>query len=164
MTLLSFTAGSLVVYGIQHFVSIIGSLVLIPLVIVPAMGGDDVSGCAESMKSIMCNWSAFKTIVLAVSVLLQKDTAYVVSTVLFVSGISTLLHSSFGSRLPLIQGASFVYLAPALAIINSSDFASIGNNVRPNTHYIPRFCWFHLKLSLVSIGAFIYFPLCFIEI
>ena len=44
MTLPSFDAGSLVVYGIQQFVSIIGSLVLIPLVIVPAMGGDDVSG------------------------------------------------------------------------------------------------------------------------
>lgn len=32
------------VYGIQHYISIIGSLVLIPLVIVPAMGGTHVSG------------------------------------------------------------------------------------------------------------------------
>lgn len=88
----------LVLYGIQHFVSMIGSLILIPLVIVPAMGGSD------------------------------KDTAYVVSTVFLVSGISTLLHSFFGSRLPLVQGTSFVYLAPALAIINSSEFSSIGNN------------------------------------
>ncbi|MCO5550931.1 hypothetical protein L7F22_004425 [Adiantum nelumboides] len=89
---------SLVLYGIQHYVSMIGSLILIPLVIVPAMGGDD------------------------------KDTAYVVSTVLLVSGISTLLHSFLGSRLPLVQGTSFVYLAPALVIINSSEFTSIGVN------------------------------------
>lgn len=89
---------SLVLYGIQHYASLIGSLILIPLVLVPAMGGDD------------------------------KDTAYVVSTVMLVSGISTLLHSFFGSRLPLVQGTSFVYLAPALAIINSSEFTSIGNN------------------------------------
>lgn len=31
------------VYGIQHYVSILGSLILIPLVIVPAMGGSHVS-------------------------------------------------------------------------------------------------------------------------
>jgi len=31
------------VYGIQHYLSILGSLILIPLVIVPAMGGSHVS-------------------------------------------------------------------------------------------------------------------------
>jgi len=31
------------VYGIQHYVSILGSLILIPLVMVPAMGGSRVS-------------------------------------------------------------------------------------------------------------------------
>jgi len=31
------------VYGIQHYFSILGSLILIPLVIVPAMGGSHVS-------------------------------------------------------------------------------------------------------------------------
>ncbi|KAL7198324.1 hypothetical protein ACSBR2_020764 [Camellia fascicularis] len=79
----------------------LGSLVLIPLVIVPAMGGT------------------------------YEDTANVVSTVLFVSGVTTLLHTSFGSRLPLIQGPSFVYLAPALAIINSPEFLGLnGNNFK----------------------------------
>ncbi|XVE59519.1 hypothetical protein DITRI_Ditri05aG0052400 [Diplodiscus trichospermus] len=60
-----------------------------------------------------------------------EDTANVVSTVLFVSGVTTLLHSFFGSRLPLIQGPSFVYLAPALAIINSPEFQVLnGNNFK----------------------------------
>lgn len=59
----------------------------------------------------------------------QDDTSYVVSTVLFVSGITTLLHTSFGTRLPLIQGPSFVYLAPALVIINSPEFLGLSTNV-----------------------------------
>ncbi|GMG98476.1 hypothetical protein Nepgr_000316 [Nepenthes gracilis] len=88
-------------YGIQHYLSMLGSLVLIPLVIVPAMGGS------------------------------HEDTANVVSTVLFVSGLTTLLHTFFGTRLPLIQGPSFVYLAPALAIINSPEFQKLnGNNFK----------------------------------
>lgn len=88
-------------YGFQHFLSMLGSLILVPLVIVPAMGGT------------------------------YEDTANVVSTVLFISGVTTLLHISFGSRLPLIQGPSFVYLAPALAIINSPEFLGLnGNNFK----------------------------------
>ncbi|XP_050214329.1 nucleobase-ascorbate transporter 12 [Mercurialis annua] len=88
-------------YGFQHYLSMLGSLILIPLVIVPAMGGS------------------------------YEDTAIVVSTVLFVSGVTTLLHTFFGSRLPLIQGPSFVFLAPALVIINSPEFQGLsGNNFR----------------------------------
>ncbi|CAN8247163.1 unnamed protein product [Cochlearia groenlandica] len=82
-------------YGLQHYLSMIGSLILVPLVIVPAMGGS------------------------------HEDIANVVSTVLFVCGITTLFHTSFGSRLPLIQGPSFVFLAPALAIINSPEFQGL---------------------------------------
>ncbi|GAB4824754.1 Nucleobase-ascorbate transporter 12 [Ancistrocladus abbreviatus] len=85
-------------YGVQHYISILGSLILIPLVIVPAMGGS------------------------------YEDTANVVSTVLFVSGVTTLLHTFFGTRLPLIQGPSFVYLAPALAVINSPEFQKLNGN------------------------------------
>ncbi|KAI5070170.1 hypothetical protein GOP47_0014513 [Adiantum capillus-veneris] len=88
----------LVFYGLQHYLSIIGSIILIPLVIVPAMGGSD------------------------------EDTARVVSTVLLITGLATLMHTFLGSRLPLIQGPSFVYLAPALAIINSKEFQSISTD------------------------------------
>ncbi|KZV25520.1 nucleobase-ascorbate transporter 12 [Dorcoceras hygrometricum] len=88
-------------YGFQHYLSMLGSLVLVPLVIVPAMGGT------------------------------YEDTGNVVSTVLFMSGVTTLMHTSLGSRLPLIQGPSFVYLAPALAIINSPEFLGLsGNNFK----------------------------------
>ncbi|OMO56293.1 Xanthine/uracil/vitamin C permease [Corchorus capsularis] len=87
--------GALLYYGLQHFLSLAGSLIFIPLVMVPSMGGTD------------------------------KDTATVISTMLLVSGITTILHSYFGTRLPLVQGSSFVYLAPALVISNSRDFRNL---------------------------------------
>ncbi|KAG6474010.1 hypothetical protein ZIOFF_067933 [Zingiber officinale] len=85
-------------YSLQHYLSILGSLILIPLVIIPAMGGT------------------------------HEDTSAVVSTVLLISGLTTLLHTFFGTRLPLVQGPSYVYLAPALAIINSPEFQGLKEN------------------------------------
>ena len=75
---------------------------------------------------------------------LQEDTARVVSTVLLITGLSTLMHTFLGSRLPLIQGASFVYLAPALAIINSAEFQSIGTNVCLKNQII--YCYIMLSI------------------
>lgn len=40
------TAVPLIYYGLQHYLSLVGSLVLIPLVMVPVMGGTDVSICS----------------------------------------------------------------------------------------------------------------------
>ncbi|XP_062178325.1 nucleobase-ascorbate transporter 11 [Alnus glutinosa] len=85
----------LIYYGLQHYLSLAGSLVFIPLIIVPAMGGTD------------------------------KDTATVISTMLLVSGITTIMHSYFGTRLPLVQGSSFVYLAPALVIMNAREYRNL---------------------------------------
>ncbi|CAN6218855.1 unnamed protein product [Urochloa humidicola] len=88
----------LIFYGIQHYLSIAGSLVFVPLILVPTMGGSD------------------------------EDTATVISTMLLVSGLSTILHTFLGSRLPLVQGSSFVYLAPALVIANSEEFRNLSEN------------------------------------
>ncbi|XP_047978726.1 nucleobase-ascorbate transporter 11 isoform X2 [Salvia hispanica] len=88
----------IIFYGLQHYLSLAGSLIFIPLIIIPAMGGTD------------------------------KDTATVISTMLLLSGITTILHSYFGTRLPLVQGSSFVYLAPALAIMNSREFRNLTEN------------------------------------
>ncbi|KAI3508649.1 hypothetical protein L1887_23658 [Cichorium endivia] len=89
---------SLMYYGMQHYLSLAGSLIFIPLIIVPAMGGTD------------------------------KDTATVISTIMLVSGLTTILHSYFGTRLPLVQGSSFVFLAPALVISNSHDYRNLTQN------------------------------------
>ncbi|XP_010446597.1 PREDICTED: nucleobase-ascorbate transporter 11-like [Camelina sativa] len=88
----------LIYYGLQHYLSLVGSLVFIPLVIVPAMDGSD------------------------------KDTAAVISTMLLLTGLTTILHSYFGTRLPLVQGSSFVYLAPVLVVINSEEFRNLTEN------------------------------------
>ncbi|KAF0919872.1 hypothetical protein E2562_032157 [Oryza meyeriana var. granulata] len=105
------------VYGFQHYISMLGSIILIPLVMVPAMGGS------------------------------PDDMAAVVSTVLFVSGMTTLLHTFCGTRLPLVQGPSFVYLAPALAIINSPEFFGLNDN---NFKHIMK----HLQGAIIIGGAF----------
>lgn len=47
--LASLIAVPLIYYGLQHYLSLVGSLVLIPLVMVPAMGGTDVSLCLYVM-------------------------------------------------------------------------------------------------------------------
>ncbi|XP_065873461.1 nucleobase-ascorbate transporter 11 [Euphorbia lathyris] len=88
----------LLYYGLQHYLSLAGSLIFIPLIIVPAMGGTD------------------------------KDTATVISTMLLISGITTILHSYFGTRLPLVQGSSFVYLAPALVIMNATEYRNLSEH------------------------------------
>lgn len=88
----------LILYGLQHYLSLAGSLIFIPVIIVPAMGGTD------------------------------RDTATVISTMLLLSGITTILHTYFGTRLPLVQGSSFVYLAPALVIMNSREFRNLNEN------------------------------------
>uniref|UniRef100_A0ACD5VVA4 Uncharacterized protein n=1 Tax=Avena sativa TaxID=4498 RepID=A0ACD5VVA4_AVESA len=106
-----------VVFGFQHYISMLGSIILVPLVMVPAMGGS------------------------------ADDTAAVVSTVLLVSGITTLLHTLFGTRLPLVQGPSFVYLAPALAIINSPEFFGLNDN---NFKHIMK----HLQGAIIIGGVF----------
>ncbi|KAL3845123.1 hypothetical protein ACJIZ3_002526 [Penstemon smallii] len=85
----------IIFYGLQHYLSLAGSLIFIPLIVVPAMGGTD------------------------------KDTATVISTMLLLSGMTTILHTFFGTRLPLVQGSSFVYLAPVLAIMNSREFRNL---------------------------------------
>ncbi|XP_059307397.1 nucleobase-ascorbate transporter 11 [Lycium ferocissimum] len=88
----------LMYYGLQHYLSLAGSLIFIPLIIVPTMGGSD------------------------------KDMANVVSTMLLVSGLTTILHTYFGTRLPLVQGSSFVYLAPALVIMNSEEYRNLAEH------------------------------------
>ncbi|CAL1261637.1 unnamed protein product [Larinioides sclopetarius] len=43
---------------------------------------------------------------------------YLISTTFFVSGIATFLQSTFGARLPIVQGCSMTFLVPLLAILH----------------------------------------------
>jgi nucleobase transporter 1/2 len=49
------TAALLVYYGLQHYLSMAGSLIFIPLIIVPAMGGTDVSIVSHGYHAVFYN-------------------------------------------------------------------------------------------------------------
>ncbi|KAL7085329.1 hypothetical protein ACP275_14G275700 [Erythranthe tilingii] len=83
--------------GFQHYLLALGSIVLIPSMVVHQMGGND------------------------------KDKAKVVQTLLFVSGLNTLLHSFFGTRLPSVIGGSYAFLIPVTSIIHSKKYTLIQN-------------------------------------
>ncbi|KNA10028.1 hypothetical protein SOVF_148190 [Spinacia oleracea] len=76
----------------------LGTSVMIPTMIVPAMGGSD------------------------------GEKARVIQTLLFVAGINTLLQALFGTRLPAVVGGSFAYLIPVAYIINDSSLQRIQDN------------------------------------
>lgn len=52
------------------------------------------------------------------------NTALLISSVMLCSGVATLLQSTYGSRLPIIQGVSFSFLAAFFAIIASVQQAA----------------------------------------
>ncbi|KOM33757.1 hypothetical protein LR48_Vigan01g331300 [Vigna angularis] len=74
--------------GFQHYIVMLGTTVLIATTLVPAMGGN------------------------------HGDKARVIQSLLFMSGLNTLLQTWFGSRLPTVMGGSFAFLLPVLSIIN----------------------------------------------
>ncbi len=76
-----------IVLGIQHVLTMFGSTVAVPLMLGPAMGMD------------------------------TTGIAILISSVMLCSGVATLIQSTFGSRLPIIQGVSFSFLAAFFLII-----------------------------------------------
>ncbi|XP_009675872.1 solute carrier family 23 member 1 [Struthio camelus] len=79
-----------ILLGIQHFLTAMGGLVAIPLI----------------LSKELC---------------LQHDLltqSHLISTIFFVSGICTLLQVFFGVRLPIIQGGTFAFLTPTLAMLS----------------------------------------------
>ncbi|KAG7010399.1 Nucleobase-ascorbate transporter 1, partial [Cucurbita argyrosperma subsp. argyrosperma] len=72
-----------------------GTNVMIPSLIVPAMGGDN------------------------------GDKARVIQTLLFVAGLNTLLQALFGTRLPAVVGGSFAYVVPIAYIVGDSSLQRI---------------------------------------
>lgn len=80
--------------GIQHYLTALGGLVAIPLI----------------LSKALC---------------LEHDTlaqSHLISTIFFVSGICTLLQVLFGVRLPILQGGTFAFLTPSLAMLSLPDW------------------------------------------
>lgn len=58
-----------------------------------------------------------------------------ISTIIFVSGIATLLQSTLGVRLPIIQGGTFSLLVPTFAILSLPEWQCPDKEVIANMTY-----------------------------
>jgi solute carrier family 23 (nucleobase transporter), member 1 len=81
-----------VALGFQHYLTMFGSTVAIPLILAPAFGIDP----STEQGGI--------------------DLAKLMATMFFVSGITTLLQTTWGNKLPIVQGGTFSFLGPTFAI------------------------------------------------
>ncbi|MBN3278567.1 S23A2 protein, partial [Polyodon spathula] len=74
---------------LQHYILAFGGIIAVPLILAePMCFGDN-----NSVKSQL------------------------ISTIFLVSGLCTLLQTTFGTRLPILQGGTFSFLTPTLAIL-----------------------------------------------
>ncbi|ELT96003.1 hypothetical protein CAPTEDRAFT_113409 [Capitella teleta] len=101
-----------VVLGFQHFLTMFGGTLSIPLILAPMMciGNDTIA------------------------------TAEILGTILFVGGLVTCLQSTIGSRLPIIQSGSFAFLIPATIILQLDKYKCpmiIGNSISLNNSISP---------------------------
>lgn len=90
-----------VILGLQHYLTMFGSTVAIPLLLAPALG---ITNPVEK--------------------------GWLIATMFFVSGITTLLQTTWGNRLPIVQGGTFSFLAPTFAICGMAALANAGWEVR----------------------------------
>ncbi|XP_068668877.1 nucleobase-ascorbate transporter 1-like isoform X2 [Aristolochia californica] len=86
-----------ILLAFQNYILMLGTSVMIPSSLVPLMGGND------------------------------GDKIRVIQTLLFVSGINTLLQALFGTRLPTVVGGSFAYVIPIIYITGDSSLQRISD-------------------------------------
>ena len=90
------------VLGLQHYLTMFGSTLAIPLILSEPLGLKD--------KPVELGW--------------------LIATMFFVSGITTLLQTTWGNRLPIVQGGTFSFLAPTIAICGMAALNNAGWEVR----------------------------------
>ncbi|MAT69920.1 MAG: xanthine permease [Planctomycetaceae bacterium] len=95
--------GRAIVLGMQHVLTMFGSTVAVPLLFGPVLWP-----IPEGLPQNLANELATRQL---------ANTATLISSVMLCSGVATMLQSTFGSRLPIIQGVSFSFLAAFFAII-----------------------------------------------
>ncbi|GBP77126.1 hypothetical protein EVAR_99371_1 [Eumeta japonica] len=75
--------------ALQHYLTMIGAIVAIPFILCPAL----------------CMLET------------DPDRSNIISTMIFVTGLVTWLQTTFGCRLPIVQGGTISFLVPTLAIL-----------------------------------------------
>lgn len=93
--------------GFQHYLTMIGGTIAFPLIIVPAM-------CVEEDDPVKSS---------------------IVSTIVFVSGMVTMLQTTFGIRLPIIQGGTPSFLVPTFAILSLPEWQCPAKEIMSNMTY-----------------------------
>ncbi|MDG2383152.1 MAG: solute carrier family 23 protein [Pirellulaceae bacterium] len=78
-----------IVLALQHVLTMFGATVSVPLLLGPSMGMD------------------------------RQQISLLISSVMLCSGLATLLQTTVGSRLPIVQGISFSFLAAFFAVIDA---------------------------------------------
>ncbi len=91
-----------VAFGLQHYLTMFGSTVAIPLILSAPLGIDK--------DPVALGW--------------------LIGTMFFVSGITTLLQTTWGNRLPIVQGGTFSFLTPAITICGMVALKDAGWEVR----------------------------------
>ncbi|KAL5007387.1 hypothetical protein ScPMuIL_016193 [Solemya velum] len=98
-----------VILGFQHYLTAFGSTITVPLVLASHFClASDVVGISE-----------------------------VISTIFFVSGLCTLLQTTVGVRLPIVQGATFAFLTPTIAVLSSPQWSCPYNAKDANLTLLP---------------------------
>lgn len=87
--------------GLQHYLTMFGSTLAVPLLLAPKLGITN-----------------------------PVEVGWLIGTMFFVSGIATLLQTTLGNRLPIVQGGTFSMLAPAMAICGMAGLSEVGWEVR----------------------------------
>jgi len=87
--------------GFQHYLTMFGSTVAIPLILSAPLG-----------------------------ITKGHDLALLIATMFFISGVTTLLQTTFGNRLPIVQGGTFSFLGPTFAICGMATLAGTGWEVK----------------------------------
>ncbi|MEM8944355.1 MAG: solute carrier family 23 protein [Planctomycetota bacterium] len=102
-----------IVLALQHVLTMFGSTVAVPLIFGPLLWPVPES-LPEAVSAELLN-------------LQLTNTALLISSVMLCSGVATLLQSTYGSRLPIIQGVSFSFLAAFFVIVASAQTESAPN-------------------------------------
>lgn len=102
----------------------LGTTVIVSSTIVPLMGGGNVRKQGFNSNPF-CYFVYFFLIhsMYGLFELKQAEKAEVINTLLFVSGLNTLLQTFFGTRLPVVIGGSYVFIIPAVSIALSSRYS-----------------------------------------
>ena len=91
----------------QHVLTMFGSTVAVPLIFGPRLWPVP-EGLSEQLRATL-------------TVDQLTNTALLISSVMLCSGVATFLQATFGSRLPIIQGVSFSFLAAFFGIVATTQ-------------------------------------------